>query len=62
MREVAARGERNGMARLGAREVLAVKLAVAGGATQASVAASFGVNQSTVSRILSGVRWAHLEG
>jgi hypothetical protein len=55
------RGERNGqskLTRVQAQQI--VGLYVAGGVTQKQIAAKFGIRDSTVNRIISGKRWAHL--
>jgi hypothetical protein len=55
-------GERNGMAKLTreqAQEIL--RRAQVGEESQRTIAASFGVGQDVVSRILSGKRWPELQ-
>lgn len=53
-------GELQGAAKLTAASVAEIRRRVANGETQRSVAAAFGVSQSTVSHCVTGARWAHL--
>ena len=55
-----ARGERNRLSRLTASTVLAIRNAVAAGATQTAVAQQFGVHQTHVSLIVRRKSWAHI--
>lgn len=53
------RGERNGRSKLTENQVEAIRAALrAGGVTQREVAQQFGVDQSTISIIAAGKRWA----
>jgi hypothetical protein len=54
-------GELHGMATLTRETVLAIRARRASGETQKAVAAAFNVNQSTVSRIVSGKRWRSVD-
>jgi hypothetical protein len=53
-------GERNGAAKLSSDDVLAIRERVRLGETQISVAQSYGIRQSQVSRIINGKRWRHV--
>jgi len=59
-RENRDRGEGSPVAKLTEVRVRAVAAAVRGGQTQQDVAASFGISQAQVSRIVRGVAWRHL--
>jgi hypothetical protein len=54
-------GEKNTRAKLTTADVLRARELVAGGAKQSVVAALLGVDQSAISRCVSGKRWSHLE-
>lgn len=58
----AARGEASPVAVLTGAQVREIRALVASGASQDSLAERFGVNQSTISRIVTGRRWAALVG
>jgi hypothetical protein len=58
--ETAVRGERNANAILTSEQVLAIRAAVDGGATQASMAAVHGLSKQTVSEIINRKTWAWL--
>ena len=53
-------GERAGSAKLSEADVRFIR-AHAGVLSQSAMAARFGVGQSQISRIVSGIRWAHLD-
>ncbi len=56
-------GETNGQATLSASDVQSIRLAYAsGGATQQQIADSYLVSHGTISRIVRGQRWAHVDG
>lgn len=54
------RGQRHGMAKLSADDVIAVVGRLRSGETQKSIADAFGVSQPTISDIETGRRWASL--
>lgn len=55
------RGERNGNATLDSETILQIRfLAREGSMTQRKIAAVFGIQQNTVSRIKEGKRWSHV--
>lgn len=54
------RGETNGLAKLDADAVRAIRSARASGQSQKSIAKTVGVDQSNVSLILSGKTWGHV--
>jgi hypothetical protein len=54
-------GERSGHAKLSSADINEIKLMRALGYQQKEIAEMFMVQQSTISRILAGVRWAHME-
>lgn len=53
-------GERNGMAKLNREDVARIREMLAAGIFQRTIAAQFGVNQQTISKIKLGRRW-HLD-
>lgn len=53
------RGERNGISKLTAQQVLAIR---ADHRRQVAIAADYGIRQTTVSEIKRGNRWRHLDG
>jgi hypothetical protein len=53
-------GERNHAATLTEQDVISIKTLRAEGLLQREIALRFGVQQNTISRILSGKRWSHL--
>lgn len=57
---LSAKGVLNHKARLTEDDVRAVRAAYAGGETQVSLAARYGVNQTTISRIILRVTWPHI--
>lgn len=57
-KERQARGERNGIAKLSAADVLAIR--ASGGITQRSLAREYGVSQAQIWRLLVGKQWTHL--
>ena len=58
-----ARGERHGNSKLTEKKVRRIKEKYRrGDVTQAKLAEEFGVGEMQVSRIISGKRWAHLQG
>lgn len=55
------RGEAHGMAKLDASAVIAIrKRYTAGGVSQSALAAEFGVQQMSISRIVRNVCWSHV--
>ena len=54
------RGERNGMARLTAEDVARIRK-LGGVLKQRLVAEMFGIDQSTVSNLMRGERWGHVQ-
>lgn len=58
--EVQPRGERHGMAKLTAADVVVIRRDVAAGFTTAEVARSFGVARETVRRIVDRTNWSHV--
>ena len=54
-----ARGERNGVAKLTAAAVAAIKARRANGEKQQAIAEAYGINRSLVSMIEHGKRWGH---
>lgn len=56
----AARGEKSPVAVLSGRQVREIRKLLDSGSTQNALAETFGVNQSTISRIRTGKRWASL--
>ena len=57
-----AKGEANSSAKLTEADVIAIKKRLAaGGETQRSVAADYGVDQSLISYIKTGRKWRHIE-
>lgn len=55
------RGERHGNAKLSDPQAREIRALVSGGMSRRRVAQMFGVQRTTVSRIVSGRRWGHLE-
>jgi len=55
------RGERNGMAKLTVADVIDIRRRGAAGESQESLAMSFNVSRSNISRVLSGACWSHVE-
>lgn len=53
-------GQRNGCAKLSDRDIIAIRQAARGGATQQAIADRFGIKQQAVSKIVSRQRWAHI--
>lgn len=53
-------GERNGNAKLTKRDIIQMRAMQASGIQQNKLALLFGVHPMTVSRIITGKRWAHL--
>ena len=54
-------GEKNGAAKLSAAQVAEIRRTYAsGGVSQKTLAAAYRVSQGTVSRLITGTRWAHL--
>lgn len=59
--ERVAYGERQGSAKLGAYDVVAIRVRhKAGGISQRALAREFGVHQSLISLIIRGKKWKHL--
>lgn len=58
--EKVARGERMGGSKLSADQVADIKLRAANGERQRALAAEFNVSVAQVSRIVRGMRWAHV--
>lgn len=56
-RQVDHRGERSPRAKLSSLDVGAIRMMLAGGATQQSIADRFGVGRECVSKIATGRRW-----
>ena len=56
-----ARGEQDGNAKLTVRQVRAIRRGAAAGRTYAELAPRFGVDRSTVGRVVNGDTWVHLE-
>lgn len=56
-----ARGERHSQAKLTEQDVCEIRRRVASGETHRSVAPSFGVNERTINKIISGKRWGWLK-
>lgn len=56
------RGEANGMVKLTDAAVVTIRLMAESGATHEWIAGLFGVRRQSVSRIVSGQRWAHVPG
>ncbi|MEL6237055.1 MAG: HNH endonuclease, partial [Pseudomonadota bacterium] len=55
------RGEQHGSCRLNAEQVLAIREAAKRGVRQGDIAVHFGISQPTVSDIVRGKRWRHLQ-
>ena len=55
-----ARGERNGIAKLCAADVIAIRRAYKGGESQTQIAERHGLDQSCVSYIVRGKTWKHI--
>ena len=55
------KGEANYNAKLTANDVLAIRVLIADGETQGAIARKFGVGQTCISKIHSGVSWSHLD-
>jgi predicted DNA binding protein len=53
-------GEKNGMARLTARQVRAIRRAAARGATQAELGAKYGVSSVAIHYVVNRVTWRHV--
>lgn len=60
MRRVAARGDKNGQARLAEPQILDIRARCAAGEKQRVLAAAYSVSRSLISRIASGQIWSHL--
>lgn len=61
MKQVAARGENNGRAKLTQDQAMEVLQRARAGEDQKSIAQDFCIRQTTVSRILRGLRWPELQ-
>ena len=55
------RGERSGPSKLTDTEITLIRSALKEGRSQTSVAAQFGVNQSTISRVANDKTWTHIK-
>lgn len=55
-------GEKDAASVLTDAAVLAIREAVAGGATCSSLAATYGVQRREIGRVASGARWPHVGG
>jgi hypothetical protein len=58
--ELAARGERNGQAKLTAADVLTIRAAVASGTPQKDLAAQFGISKALTCLIIGRKVWRHI--
>jgi hypothetical protein len=56
------RGEKHGMARLIAENILEIRALYADGKTQRQIAGMFGVSRSHIGKIITRKVWAHLDG
>ena len=54
------KGEKNGMARLTARQVRAIRSATARGATRAELGAKYGVSAVAIHYVVKRVTWRHV--
>lgn len=59
--EQTARGERHGRAKLTEGDVRAIRQRAATGDTRRSLADAYGINKSTIDRILTGKYWSHVD-
>lgn len=57
-----ARGERQGGAKLSEQDIPRIRELYAAGSTQREVAQAFGVSQGTISLIVKGAVWGHVDG
>lgn len=60
--EAAARGERNGAAKLTSADVVEIRALTRAGEKRGDVATRFGITKNSVTRIVHGHRWAHVGG
>jgi hypothetical protein len=58
--ECVARGERQGASKLTASEVRDIRRRCAAGEQQKALAEEYGLNRSSVSKIIRGVNWKHI--
>jgi DNA invertase Pin-like site-specific DNA recombinase len=61
-RSGAARGSRQAFAKLNEDDVNSIVMAVRLGAKQKDIADEFGVHATTISKIMRGASWKHVEG